>query len=986
MTESNRIRGAGGGKSGGAGGGISESPDTLSSLARARFVDLVGEGVIGGLVNGDSSIYLDGIPLRDTSGTPNYKPFNYLTTNGTQNQQPIPGFSGTSQENEVGLMLRQSQGKIIRPIPDSDADAVRVTVAVSGLSTTSQEGKISGSSVAYTVWARKLGSPTWVSVYLGNIAGKTGARYQRSTEINLKSTLNTTGPYEVAVERTTADSTSSLEVNPLFWDSYAVLNYEQYSYPNSALVAVEIDGRYFSSVPSRAYHVKGLLVRVPANYENGSADAPAGSNKYGTTGPGTSNGGWDGTFKTVWSNNPAWCFYDLVTNSRYGLGKRINASQVDKWELYKIGQYCDELVASGLSTNLFEFTGTAGVRADGSNISGIPVYTGPLEKRFSLNCVINTVDEAYRVLSQLTSVFRGMGFWASGQVALTQDRPADSLKFQWTNANVIDGMFTYSGSSRAERHTVVTVGWNDPGENFKQKFEYVEDRDGIARYGVRSTEFTQFGCTSRGQARRAGLWMLYSERLQKDVVSCKVSMDSARVRPGDVGLVADANRTGARWGGRVVSGTTAGVVLDAPLTLERGSYTLNITARDGSVVARGINVLTTATFTELLVSLPFDEAPATMSIWTLASTVVTPMQVRVVSMRQSEPNIWDVTALEHDPSKYDAIDWGTAFDPHNYSFLSYSSVPKVTGLVAVENSYKPTVTSAVVSDIYVSWDGKSDPTIRGYVVKLKSANEARNLPEQRDPFLTIAGVSVAVYTISVSAVNVIGVIGPATEVVLDVTGIDGTPPGDVENFRAEFDVGNGLTLFWDDVKDFIDYYEIREATEETLALLNGGYTGRASVGAVAYGELNSRFLWSATATSRCTVTVSGVADVVVLTSHPYPTYFEDNLDITHGLTSAVLRDPVILDEMTFSHSFLAGTLTNVQQNYSIPAEELEFSHAFLAGTLINAQQNYNNYAVEELDITHGLSSGVLTVVQVNYSNYAIEELDITHGLTSGTLT
>lgn len=781
------IRGAFGGDSGGGGGGISEEPDTLSSVAFARFVDLIGEGPIVGLVNGDHSIYLDGVSLLNVEGTPNYRPFLSRTTVGTQSQAPIPGFTGTVQETAVSLKLFFSGGKIIRPIPDPGADAVRVTVGVQGLSQTSADGKIGPANVEFQISIRLTGG-SWVVAYKGAISGKTNSRYQRSHEVSL--TGLGPGPYQVAVERITADSVSGLLVDSIYWDSYAVLNYERFSYPNSALVAVEVDGRYFSSVPARTYHVKGLIVRVPVNYN------PV-TRKY--------QGIWNGTFKLAYTNNPAWCFFDLVTHKRYGLGKRISDAQISKWVIYEIAKFCDEGVPTGTTTNIFSTKSNTNFSSSGQIAAGIPVRDKRTEPRFTLNCVINTKEDAYKVLAQLSSVFRGMTYWASGMVTLTQDRPT-TPRPQWTNANVVDGMFTYEGSARMDRHTTAVVGWNDPAEDFRQKFEYIEDKEGILRYGVRPIETIAFGCTSRSQARRVGLWMLYTERVEKDAIRFRAGLDSARVMPGEVGKIMDTNRTGARWGGRVISATTSVITIDAPVTLVAGTYTLSMVLIDGTLAEKAVNIATNGVYSTLTVAIAFGVAPAVMAIWTLASTTIVPMLARVISITPVGPSEFDIVCLEHNPSKYAAIELGAAYVQYDYSFLSFNVVPPITNLTAVENSFKTSVSASVQTNVEVGWDAISDPLVRGYRLKSTSlAGSVVNYPEQRDSFYTMLGVTPDTYTFSVSAINVLGIVGPVSSVTLVVQGIDLTPPANVTGFVSVV-VRDGVRFTWNP-NTAVDYLE-----------------------------------------------------------------------------------------------------------------------------------------------------------------------------------
>lgn len=806
--------GGSGGKGGGGGSGISEDPDTLSSVAIARIVDLVGEGPIVGLVNGEYSIYIDGVPLRDLSGTPNYRPFTWQSVPGTQSQLPIPGFSGTEQENSVGLRVFKTMGKVIRSVPDGTADAVRVTVAVQGLTETTTEGKVKGSSVRYAIYARVVAG-AWTVAYEGAITGKTGARYQRSHEVRL-SQLGP-GPYEVAVERLSDDAVSSLVVNPLYWDTYTIINYELFSYPNSALIAVAIDGRYFSQVPKREYHVKGLIVRVPTNYD------PV-TRTYATTGPGTTNGGWDGTFKSAYTNNPAWCFYDLVTHPRYGLGSRISDSQISKWEMYQIAKYCDELVPSGLTTNVFDYRNSGGLSSGGASRAPVPVANGPMEPRFTLNVVINTADDAYRVINNLSSVFRGMAYWASGLVALTQDRPT-SPSWVWVNANTEDGLFHYEGSSRAQRHTVAVVGWNDPTEGFTQKFEYVEDREGIDRYGVRPIELVAFGCTSRGQARRVGLWLLYTERVEKGAVRFKIGAEGGRVKPGEVGKVLDANRAGARWGGRIASATTTHITMDAPVTLTPATYQMTVVLKDGTLAERNVVIASNGSYTVLPLASPLPSAPATMAIWTLSSPSLSETLVRVVSVRPDGAG-YEIVALEHEPSKYDAIELGLSIEELPHSLLSMSGVYQVTNLTLTETTYRPSQDVDVQVSVVVSWNPPAGAPVRGYTLRaVNSAGQVSELPETSDTSITFTNVPAETYVVEVRVIDVLGRAGPPVTASITVDGIDEIPPGDVVGLGGVV-VASGVRVSWDSCedKDYADT-ELRLGTDwETGTLLFRGKT------------------------------------------------------------------------------------------------------------------------------------------------------------------
>jgi predicted phage tail protein len=353
-----------------------------------------------------------------------------------------------------------------------------------------------------------------IDAYTDIISGKTISRYQKSYSIALPAG----GPWDVRLRRITDDATTANIQNKTYWDSYTEIIDAKLRYPNSAICGIEIDAQQFNNIPSRGYEIDGILIKVPVNYDPITR---------------TYSGVWNGTFKTAWSNNPAWVFYDLITTNRYGLGDFIAESQVDKWALYQIAQYCDEMIDDGF---------------------------GASEPRFTVNLYLQTREEAYRVLNNLASTFRAINYWSSGAVTTVQDAPSDPIAL-FTAANVIGGAFNYQGSSARTRHTVALVSWNDPEDSYAQKVEYVADDEGIARYGVQQTDVVAFGCTSRGQAHRFGKSILYTERMESEVISFRTGLDGVLVYPGAVINTHDVIRAGKRFGGRIMAATDSDITL-----------------------------------------------------------------------------------------------------------------------------------------------------------------------------------------------------------------------------------------------------------------------------------------------------------------------------------------------------------------------------------------------------------------------------------------
>lgn len=533
-------RGGKGGKSGG--NSASVASDTLASRAYAKVVLAVTEGEVQGLANGLQDVYLNGTPIENPDGSYNFSGLSFYFTPGTQSQNYVPGFSDVENETQVSLAVSQS-APLVRSIADPNANAVRVTVNLPQLYYTNlKNGNVTGASVDIAIDVQTNGGG-FVQRVWDTISGKASQNYERSYQI----TLYGAGPWDIRVRRVTPDNTNGNPVNVVYWTSYTEIIDAKLSYPNTACAYLTVDSGQFQAIPTLSLNLRGLMVRVPSNYD------PV-ARQY--------NGAWDGTFKVAYSNNPAWCFYDLLTAERYGLGTHIQASQVDKWALYTIGQYCDELVPDG---------------------------SGGWEPRFVLNCYIQNYADAYKVVQDLASVFRGMPFWATGTVTAVQDAPANAAAL-YSAANVLGGAFTYTGSSLKARHTVALVTWYDMTAQAAPTVEYVFiSEEDIATYGEVITQVVAFGCTSRGQAHRVGKWILYSEKYEGETIAFKTGLDTSAVRPGDIIKVADPVRAGQRLGGRISAATSNTVTIDSPLIDQNGNAvnpagaTLSVIALDGSV-------------------------------------------------------------------------------------------------------------------------------------------------------------------------------------------------------------------------------------------------------------------------------------------------------------------------------------------------------------------------------------------------------------------
>lgn len=625
-----QLAGAGG-KSGSNDRTPVETPDSLHSMAVARIIDLVSEGEIRGLVAGNQSIYLNQVPIQNPDGGWNFAGVTVDTRSGTQDQEYIPGFPSVENEISVNVELRSDQ-PVVRTVSGSDLSAVRIRLAVPALQKVDEEnGDRNGYSISYAVDVSVDGG-AYTTVLNDAITGKTTTQYERSRRIDLPAGSQ----WQVRIRRLTPNQNNSLISDTVNVLSMTEIIDVKLRYPNSALCAVQVDASQFQNIPERSYRVWGRIIRVPSNYD------PIGR---------TYSGVWDGTFKSAWTNNPAWVFFDIVTNDRFGLGNRIPLDWVDKWRLYQIAQYCDQLVSDGF---------------------------GGQEPRFTCSLYLQSRADAYKVLQDMAGMFRGISFYAAGQIMASADMPKDPGP-TYSQANVIEGRFHYEGSGRRTRHTVALVSWTDPDDFGRQKVEVVQHLDAIARYGVNQTEVTAIGCHSRAQAQRVGNHILYTESLETETVSFAVGLDALNCMPGDVIQVADPNRAGRRNAGRIRAAGASSLTLDlVPETMAVGD-TLRATLPSGRTEGRTINGID-ATTGVVTVSAPWSAVPVPQSVWATESSDLVLQLFRVIAVTEGEELTYNITALKHVPGKYAAIDDGTRLELPPISIIPPSVQPPPTNV------------------------------------------------------------------------------------------------------------------------------------------------------------------------------------------------------------------------------------------------------------------------------------------------------------------
>lgn len=691
------IVGAGGGGKSGGGRGMVEAKDSLRSRQFAQVIDVVSEGPIYGVVGGLKGIYYNETPVLNQDGSANFFNMRADWRTGEQAQAPVAGFNGVEAETSVNVLVRNDT-PITRTVTNPEADMLRVTVAVAGLTKQdTKTGDINGTRVDYEIWLQNNGGG-FKPVVIAAFDGKTSSRYQRAHLIELPGD----GPWDVRVHRMTADSTASNISDKLYWDSFTTIVSDQMTYPNTAYVATRIDSSQFNAIPGRAYRIKGMIVQVPSNY-NPDTRAYVGA--------------WDGNFKPAWTDNPAWCFYDMVTNERYGLGDHVRPDMVDKWQLYSIAQYCDELVPDG---------------------------KGGMEPRFTCNLYLQSREEALQVLQNMASIFRAIAFWAGGTIVTSQDRVKTAVA-NFTNANVEEGRFAYSSSSVRSRSTAVLVTWNDPDDMYRQKIEAVQDDDAIKRYGYIQKEVVAFGCTSRGQARRYGKWLLLTERYESETVSFVTGMEGVTVYPGAIIETSDYHRARSRFGGRLAAATATTLTLDADLVLSAGHthWISVIRPSDGMPVKVAIQ---NAAGTHRVITVPnLGFTPDVNSVWLSGGSDLEPQKWRVMGGRESENGKIEITALQFNPSKFDAADRDSPIDvPPVAPGKGVPDAPADLAFVASRYAINGTLVGIKGT---LSWSGTSPV----YVVRYRRANGAWETRRVVQPQIELDNLAIDIYSFEVTA-------------------------------------------------------------------------------------------------------------------------------------------------------------------------------------------------------------------------------------------
>lgn len=626
------------GRKGGGGGGHTpvESPDSIQSIARAKMLFALGEGEFASGLDG-TNIFVDGTPVLSSDGTENFPGFRWEFRPGSQAQEYIQGIPAVENEISVGSELK-SGTPWVRSVSNLQLSAVRLRLGWPMLQKQADNGDVNGYRIEYAIDVATDGG-SYQEVLTAAIDDKTTSLYERSHRINLPKA--TTG-WQLRVRRLTPNANSARIADRMNIEALTEIIDAKLRYPNTALLYVEFDSKQFPNIPKISCKPRGRLIRVPDNYDPQTRSY---------------TGIWSGGFKWAYSDNPAWVFYDIILAERFGLGDRIDASQVSESELYRIAQYCDQLVP------------------DGRGGEG-------MEPRFTCNVYLQSREEAWTVLSDLAGIFRGMTYWGQNQMVALADMPRD-MDFTFTRANVIDGKFTYSSASERTRYSTAMVSWSDPGNHYADAIEAVFDSDLVRRYDVNQTELTAIGCTTPSEANRRGRWALLTNSKDR-TVSFSVGLDGMIPMPGHIIGVADQMLSGRVIGGRLSGVDGRKLTLDRKPGAKAGDR-LIVNLPSGRAQARTVQAVNERVVT---VTTAYSETPVPEAAWSIDADDLAVQLYRVVGIADNGDNTYTVNAAEHDPNKYARIDTGARIDdrpisiippgvqapPKNITIDSYSSV------------------------------------------------------------------------------------------------------------------------------------------------------------------------------------------------------------------------------------------------------------------------------------------------------------------------
>ncbi|EKY6577064.1 phage tail protein [Escherichia coli] len=740
MATSTPIRGRKGGSS--SSRTPTEQPDDLQSVAKAKILVALGEGEFAGQLTA-KDIYLDGTPLENADGSQNFSGVAWEFRPGTQAQKYIQGIPGTENEISVGTEVSSTTGWT-HTFTNTQLSAVRLRLKWSSLFKQEDDGDLVGYSINYAIDLQTDGG-TWQTVLNTSVTGKTTSGYERSHRIDLPQAGST---WTVRLRKLTADANSAKIGDTMTLQSYTEVIDAKLRYPNTALLYIEFDSSQFNgSIPQISCEPRGRVIRVPDTYDPETR---------------TYSGTWTGAFKWAWTDNPAWIFYDLVVSDRFGLGNRLTAANIDKWTLYQVAQYCDQPVP------------------DGKGGSGT-------EPRYTCNVYVQERNDAYTVLRDFAAIFRGMTYWGGDQIVALADMPRD-VDYSYTRANVVNGRFTYSGSTTKTRYTTALVSWSDPGNAYADAMEPVFEQDLVARFGTNQLEMTAIGCTRQSEANRKGRWGILTNNKDR-IVSFDVGLDGKIPQPGYIIAVADELLSGKVMGGRISAVNGRVITLDRDSAAAPGSR-LMVNLPSGASQSRTIQSVNGRAVT---VTTAYSETPAVESVWIVESEELYAQQYRVISVTDNNDGTYSIAGALHDPDKYARIDTGAIIDQRPISVIPPGNQSPPANIAI--SSFSVVQQNISVETMRVSWDQAKNAIAYEAQWRRNDGNWV-NVPRSSTTSFDVPGIYAGRYLVRVRAINAAEISsgwGYSEEKTL--TGKVGNPPKPV-GFIASENVVFGIELNW----------------------------------------------------------------------------------------------------------------------------------------------------------------------------------------------
>ncbi|HBN9622527.1 TPA: phage tail protein [Pseudomonas aeruginosa] len=682
-----------------------EMPDSVRSIARAKILLALGEGEFDGGVDG-RSIYLDDTPLLAADGSVNFPGVTWEFRPGSVDQEHIAGVPAVENELAVGVELK-SDAPWVRAVSNTQLSAVRLRLSWPAIQRQQENGDVVGYHIDYAIDIAVDGG-AWQEALKASLDDKSTSRYERSHRVDLPEARS---GWQVRVRRLTPNQNNNRIADTMRVEAITEVIDAKLRYPNTALLFVEFDASQFQSIPQISVEARGRRVRVPSNYD------PQTRSYSGT---------WDGSFKSAWTSNPAWHWYDIVLHKRFGLGRRIDASMVDKWSLYHIAQYCDQSVPDG---------------------------KGGQEPRFSCNLYLQSRAEAWTVLRDLAAIFRGMSYWSGAEMVAVSDMPEDEA-YTFSPSNTVRGddgsHFNYSSSRQRDRHTLALVNYDNPGNGYQSQPVAVNNDRAQRRYGISQLEITAIGCTSEGEAQRRGQWALLTEELEQDAVTFRTGMDGRGLAPGKIIAVADPVKSGKQIGGRLSAVDGRALTLDRDVEARPGDRLL-VNLPNGKAEARSVQSVVGRV---LSVTAAYSETPRPQGQWALQSNSLTTQRFRIMSITRPQDNLFEITALQHNASKFDAIDNGARIE-----LPPVTSIPP--GVQAPPQNVRIKAFTKVdqglaVTSLSASWDAAPNAVAYEAEWRKDSGNWVR-VPRTSALGFDVPGIYAGRYLVRVRALNVMEV-------------------------------------------------------------------------------------------------------------------------------------------------------------------------------------------------------------------------------------